>query len=101
MRRQFKASPKFWTAGRSGGRVDYLMRVAAPSMAAYQEFMEGLLQVGLRIDQYYSLIVTKSVKSNSPFPCPRQDNGEWPVFSTEIEATSVNSSATNVHCRGT
>lgn len=57
-----------------GGRVDYLMRVAAPSMAAYQEFMEGLLQVGLGIDQYYSLIVTKSVKSNSPIPlsAPRQ-----------------------------
>lgn len=51
-----------------GGRVDYLMRVAAPSMAGYQEFMEGLLQLGLGIDQYYSLIVTKSVKSNSPIP---------------------------------
>jgi Lrp/AsnC family transcriptional regulator of ectoine degradation len=51
-----------------GGRVDYLMRVAAPSMAAYQEFMEGLLQRGLGIDQYYSLVVTKPVKSNSPIP---------------------------------
>ncbi|MDX8535899.1 Lrp/AsnC family transcriptional regulator [Mesorhizobium sp. VK25A] len=51
-----------------GGRIDYLMRVAAPSMAAYQEFMDGLLQVGLGIDQYYSLIVTKPVKSNSPVP---------------------------------
>ncbi|RWJ45251.1 MAG: Lrp/AsnC family transcriptional regulator [Mesorhizobium sp.] len=51
-----------------GGRIDYLMRVAASSMAAYQEFMDGLLQVGLGIDQYYSLIVTKSVKSNSPIP---------------------------------
>lgn len=51
-----------------GGRVDYLIRVAAPSMAAYQGFMEGLLQAGLGIDQYYSLIVTKSVKSNSPIP---------------------------------
>ncbi|RUW59777.1 Lrp/AsnC ligand binding domain-containing protein, partial [Mesorhizobium sp. M4B.F.Ca.ET.049.02.1.2] len=51
-----------------GGRVDYLMRVAAPSMAAYQELMEGLLQLGLGIDQYYSLVVTKSVKSNSQIP---------------------------------
>ncbi|UCI31826.1 Lrp/AsnC family transcriptional regulator [Mesorhizobium sp. B4-1-4] len=51
-----------------GGRVDYLMRVAAPSMAAYQEFMERLLQTGLGIDQYYSLVVTKPVKSNSPIP---------------------------------
>ncbi|RWO94441.1 MAG: Lrp/AsnC family transcriptional regulator [Mesorhizobium sp.] len=57
-----------------GGRIDYLMRVAAPSMTAYQDFMEGLLQVGLGIDQYYSLVVTKSVKSNSPIPlsAPRQ-----------------------------
>lgn len=53
-----------------GGRIDYLMRVAAPSMAAYQDFMEGLLQASLGIDQYYSLIVTKSVKSNSPIPLP-------------------------------
>ncbi|ANN60820.1 Lrp/AsnC family transcriptional regulator [Mesorhizobium loti] len=51
-----------------GGRIDYLMRVASPSMAAYQDFMEGLLQAGLGIDQYYSLVVTKPVKSNSPIP---------------------------------
>ncbi|MEI9426179.1 Lrp/AsnC family transcriptional regulator [Mesorhizobium sp. Cs1299R1N3] len=51
-----------------GGRIDYLMRVAAPSMAAYQEFMDRLLQVGLGIDQYYSLVVTKPVKANSPIP---------------------------------
>ncbi|WP_353642553.1 Lrp/AsnC family transcriptional regulator [Mesorhizobium sp. WSM2239] len=51
-----------------GGRIDYLMRVAAPSMAAYQDLMEGLLQAGLGIDQYYSLIVTKPVKSNSAIP---------------------------------
>ncbi|MER9764320.1 Lrp/AsnC family transcriptional regulator [Mesorhizobium sp. M0138] len=51
-----------------GGRVDYLMRVAVPSMATYQVFMEGLLQAGLGIDQYYSLVVTKSIKSNSPIP---------------------------------
>jgi Lrp/AsnC family transcriptional regulator of ectoine degradation len=51
-----------------GGRVDYLMRVATPSMADYQKFMEGLLEADLGIDQYYSLIVTKSVKSNSPIP---------------------------------
>ncbi|WP_245430174.1 Lrp/AsnC family transcriptional regulator [Mesorhizobium sp. AA22] len=51
-----------------GGRIDYLMRVSSPSMAAYQEFMEGLLQAGFGIDQYYSLVVTKRVKSNSPIP---------------------------------
>ncbi|WP_027155860.1 Lrp/AsnC family transcriptional regulator [Mesorhizobium sp. WSM2561] len=51
-----------------GGRIDYLMRVAAPSMAAYQDLMEGLLQAGLGIDQYYSLVVTKPVKSNSAIP---------------------------------
>ncbi|MGX5832300.1 Lrp/AsnC family transcriptional regulator [Mesorhizobium sp. 43Arga] len=51
-----------------GGRIDYLMRIASLSMAAYQGFMEGLLQAGLGIDQYYSLVVTKPVKSNSPIP---------------------------------
>ncbi|MCO5965433.1 Lrp/AsnC family transcriptional regulator [Sinorhizobium meliloti] len=51
-----------------GGRIDYLLRVAAPTINAYQEFMEGLLQAELGIEQYYSLIVTKSVKSNSPIP---------------------------------
>ncbi len=56
-----------------GGRIDYLMRVAAPSMAAYQEFMDGLLEADLGIDQYYSLVVTKSVKSNSPIPLPVLD----------------------------
>ncbi|RWN96167.1 Lrp/AsnC family transcriptional regulator [Mesorhizobium sp.] len=51
-----------------GGRIDYLMRVATLSMATYQDFMEGLLQAGLGIDQYYSLVVTKPVKSNAPIP---------------------------------
>ncbi|MER8492679.1 Lrp/AsnC family transcriptional regulator [Mesorhizobium australicum] len=51
-----------------GGRIDYLMRVSSPSMAAYQNFMEGLLQAGLGINQYYSLVVTKPVKANSPIP---------------------------------
>ncbi|RWQ62376.1 MAG: Lrp/AsnC family transcriptional regulator [Mesorhizobium sp.] len=51
-----------------GGRIDYLMRVSSPSLAAYQDFMEGLLQADLGISQYYSLIVTKPVKSNSPIP---------------------------------
>ncbi|ESX84932.1 hypothetical protein X756_24335 [Mesorhizobium sp. LSHC412B00] len=37
-------------------------------MAAYQDFMEELLQAGLGIEQYYSLVVTKPVKSNSPIP---------------------------------
>ncbi|ESX94703.1 hypothetical protein X753_32365 [Mesorhizobium sp. LNJC399B00] len=62
------ATPEVLDCWAIGGRIDYLMRVAAPSMAAYQDFMEGLRQVGLGIDQYYSLIVTKSVKSNSPIP---------------------------------
>ncbi len=51
-----------------GGSIDYMLRVAAPSMAAYQAFMDGLLQAGLGIDKYYSLIVTKPVKSNGPIP---------------------------------
>ncbi|MER8772971.1 hypothetical protein NKH63_30480, partial [Mesorhizobium sp. M0960] len=41
---------------------------SSPSMAAYQDFMEELLQAGLGIEQYYSLVVTKPVKSNSPIP---------------------------------
>ncbi|PSH60942.1 Lrp/AsnC family transcriptional regulator [Phyllobacterium sophorae] len=51
-----------------GGRIDYLMRVASPSVSAYQSFMEKLLEAGLGIEQYFSLIVTKPVKSNSPIP---------------------------------
>jgi Lrp/AsnC family transcriptional regulator, regulator of ectoine-degradation genes len=65
---EIQGIPEIMDCWAIGGRVDYLMRVAAPSMAAYQEFMEGLLQLGLGIDQYYSLVVTKSVKSNSPIP---------------------------------
>lgn len=51
-----------------GGRVDYLLRVAAPSVSAYQTFMEKLLEAELGIEQYFSLIVTKPVKCNSPIP---------------------------------
>ncbi|TIW05876.1 MAG: Lrp/AsnC family transcriptional regulator, partial [Mesorhizobium sp.] len=50
------------------GGFDYLVKARIAEMAAYQDFMEGLLQAGLGIDQYYSLVVTKPVKSNSPIP---------------------------------
>ncbi|MER8646394.1 Lrp/AsnC ligand binding domain-containing protein [Mesorhizobium sp. M1252] len=46
------------------GRIDYLMRVSSPSTAAYRDFMEC-------IDQYYSLVVTKPLKSNSSIPLGR------------------------------
>jgi Lrp/AsnC family transcriptional regulator, regulator of ectoine-degradation genes len=59
-----------------GGRIDYLMRVAAQSMASYQEFMEKLLEKPLGIEQYFSLIVTKPIKSNAPIPLSQFPHSE-------------------------
>lgn len=52
----------------TGGGIDYLMQVVAPSIDDYQLLMERLLETGLRIDRYYSYVMTKPVKNNGPLP---------------------------------
>lgn len=55
----------------TGGGVDYVMKVVAPDVDAYQRLMDGLLEQDLEIERYYSYIVTKSVKETAELPIDR------------------------------
>jgi len=51
-----------------GGAIDYLMRVVSPHMEGYQHLMERLLDAGIGINRYVTLVVTKPVKRNKALP---------------------------------
>jgi len=50
----------------TGGGMDYVMKVVSPSLAAFQDLMEGLLSAELGIDRYMTYIVTRDIKSAAP-----------------------------------
>ncbi len=60
------AQPEVVACDATGGGIDYLLRVVAPDIAAYQALMEDLLARNLGIDRYFSYIVTKTVKAGEP-----------------------------------
>jgi Lrp/AsnC family transcriptional regulator of ectoine degradation len=55
----------------TGGGIDYVMKVVVPDVDAYQRLIDRMLEGGLRIERYYSYIVTKAVKEAAPLPLDR------------------------------
>ncbi|GHA96413.1 Lrp/AsnC family transcriptional regulator [Modicisalibacter luteus] len=49
-----------------GGGVDYLVKVEAESIDAYQRLIDDWLISDLGIERYFTYIVTKTVKQQSP-----------------------------------
>jgi len=45
-----------------GGGLDYLLRIVAADIAAYQDLIEGWLALDLGIARYFTYVVTKVVK---------------------------------------
>lgn len=60
-----------------GGGIDYLLRVMAPDIDAYQRLVDGLLEREIGIDRYFTYIVTRTVKEAVALPLagllPRAD----------------------------
>jgi len=50
-----------------GGGIDYLLRVVAPDIDAYQRLIDRLLTEDIGIDRYFTYVVTKTIKA-SGFP---------------------------------
>jgi len=48
-----------------GGGVDYVVKVMARDIDAYQRLVDGLLQREIGIDRYFTYIVTKTVKDET------------------------------------
>jgi Lrp/AsnC family transcriptional regulator of ectoine degradation len=51
-----------------GGGVDYVLKVMARDIDAYQRFVDVLLQREIGIDRYFTYIVTKTVKDEIVLP---------------------------------
>src|SRR5918995_5887472 len=51
-----------------GGGVDYLLKVMARDIDAYQRLVDGLLEREVGIDRYFTYIVTKTVKEEVVLP---------------------------------
>lgn len=50
----------------TGGGMDYVMKTATPSLAAFQTMMDELLSTDLPIDRYMTYIATRQVKTSRP-----------------------------------
>jgi Lrp/AsnC family transcriptional regulator of ectoine degradation len=51
----------------TGGGIDYMLKVVAPDIDAYQKTMDRLLTADIGIDRYFTYVVTKTVK-DAPEP---------------------------------
>lgn len=51
-----------------GGGVDYIVKVVARDIDAYQRLIDRLLAAEIGIDRYFTYIVTRSVKEDGPLP---------------------------------
>ncbi|MER9404062.1 Lrp/AsnC family transcriptional regulator [Mesorhizobium caraganae] len=51
-----------------GGGVDYVVKVMARDIDAYQRLVDGLLEREIGIDRYFTYIVTKTVKEEAVLP---------------------------------
>ena len=70
--------PEILECYKTGGVVDYILKVIAPDIAAYQVIMEGLLAADVGIEKYVTHIVTKPVKRQHGYPIERlitEENG--------------------------
>ena len=51
-----------------GGGVDYILKVMARDIDAYQRLVDGLLEREIGIDRYFTYIVTRTVKEDTVLP---------------------------------
>lgn len=49
-----------------GGGIDYMLKIVARDIDAYQRLVDGLLEREIGIDRYFTYIVTRTVKDNEP-----------------------------------
>ncbi|SEA74135.1 Lrp/AsnC family transcriptional regulator [Rubrimonas cliftonensis] len=58
--------PAVFDCAAVGGGVDYVMKVSAADVAAYQAEMDRLLEAGVGVKRYFTYFVTKPVKEAPP-----------------------------------
>ncbi|GLR54556.1 Lrp/AsnC family transcriptional regulator [Shinella yambaruensis] len=66
--RAVAATPEIVACWSVGGGVDYILKIMAPDIDAYQRLVDDLLDRELGIDRYFTYIVTKTVKEETVLP---------------------------------
>ena len=62
------ARPEVVACWAVGGGVDYMLKVVARDIDAYQRLVDQLLADQIGIERYYSYIVTRTLKEDAPPP---------------------------------
>ncbi len=63
-----RKTPEVLECHSTGGGIDYVLKVVAADIGAYQTFIDGLLEAGLGIDRYFTYVVTRTVKDEAQPP---------------------------------
>jgi Lrp/AsnC family transcriptional regulator of ectoine degradation len=66
-----RAVPEIVGCWSLGGGIDYLIKVVARDIDAYQRLIDRLLEHEIGIERYFTYIVTKSLKDGSAIPVDR------------------------------
>lgn len=66
--RAIRNEPEVVECHATGGGIDYLMKIVAADIDAYQRFMDGLLMAEIGIGRYFTYIVTRDVKTGLQAP---------------------------------
>ncbi|WP_349367833.1 Lrp/AsnC family transcriptional regulator [Salinarimonas sp.] len=66
--RAVRAVPEIVACWSVGGGVDYILRVVARDIDAYQRLVDALLERQIGIDRYFTYIVTRTVKDEPAAP---------------------------------
>ena len=66
--RVIRDTPEIIACWSVGGGVDYVLKVMARDIDAYQRLVDGLLEREIGIDRYFTYIVTKTVKEEAVLP---------------------------------
>lgn len=66
--RAARALPEIVACWALGGGIDYMLRIAARDIDAYQRFVDSLLEREIGIDRYFTYIITRTVKEEAGPP---------------------------------
>ncbi len=66
--RAVAVTPEIVACWSVGGGVDYILKIMAADIDAYQRLVDNLLDRELGIDRYFTYIVTKTVKEETVLP---------------------------------
>jgi Lrp/AsnC family transcriptional regulator of ectoine degradation len=66
--RAVATAPEIVACWSVGGGVDYILKIVARDIDAYQRLVDSLLDRELGIDRYFTYIVTKTVKEETVLP---------------------------------